>query len=99
MSTNSRTIIYCTTFKKRFLGLMFQKNFTQALCFPHCNSIHTFFMKSPILVIMTTKQNIVVLKKIVNPWKIVGPIKGAYYTYEYPPTEKISINLGEEFQG
>lgn len=88
-------IFDCTTFKNRFLGLMFQKNIKIALCFPHCRSIHTFFMKSPILVIITNKNHEILFHKIVKPWRIVGPIKQGYFTYEFPiyfqPTIKNNI--------
>ena len=37
----------CTKFKDRLIGNMFKKNI-QDMCFPKCNSIHTFFMFKPI---------------------------------------------------
>ena len=46
----------CNNIFNRFLGLMFKKNIDYGLCFPKCNSIHTFFMKESIDVIMTDKD-------------------------------------------
>lgn len=97
MSTMS--ILNCTTFKSRLFGLMFQKNIKTALCFPHCNSIHTFFMRIPIFVIVTNKEHIVLYCSIVKPWKIVKPIKNGYYTYEFPLSNMPKISINELFKG
>ena len=84
----------CTKFKDRLLGLMFKKNINYCLCFPKCNSIHTFFMKQNINVIMTDKNNkILFYFKKLKPWKIILPKKGVYYTYEFTNNIKnIKIN-------
>ena len=50
-------IVECKSFYSRFKGFMFKKNFTHALLFNNCNSIHTFFMKQNIDVIMCDKDN------------------------------------------
>ena len=47
----------CTNFIDRLMGLMFKKNFDEIYLFPKCNSIHTFFMKENIDVIMCDKDN------------------------------------------
>lgn len=82
----------CKNFKDRLMGLMFKENITP-LCFPHCNSIHTFFMKKEIDVIMTDKTNKVIgVYKKVPKNKIITNHK-AYYTYELPiNTYKIELN-------
>lgn len=75
----------CRSFKNRLLGLMLKKEkIDYALCFPKCNSIHTFFMKQNIDVVMTDINNTViyVIKKL-KPWKIILPKKSVYYTYEF----------------
>ncbi len=95
MSTN---VIVCSTFKSRFLGLMFQRNIKNALCFPRCNSIHTFFMRVPIFVVITNIEHTVLFCKVVPPWRIILPIKGGYYTYEFPVGE-IDIKKGTNFKG
>ena len=70
---------------KRFKGFMFKKNINYALCFPRCNSIHTFFMKENIDVYMTDKDNKVLYAyKNAAKNKIIFPKKKVYYTYEIP---------------
>lgn len=75
----------CSNFKDRLLGLMFKKEkFDYGLCFPKCNSIHTFFMKQNIDVFMTDKNNkVIYIKKNLKPWKLILPKKNVYYSYEF----------------
>lgn len=76
---------YATKFIDRLIGLMFKKNITYGLCFPKCNSIHTFFMFCPIDVIMTDKNNnILYTYQRLRPWRIIFPKRNVYYTYEFP---------------
>lgn len=75
----------CDNFFHRLKGFMFKKNINYGLCFYKCNSIHTFFMKEKIDVIMTDKNNNVLytfnhLKKN----RIILPKKNVVYTYEIP---------------
>lgn len=64
---------------------MFKKNFKYGLCFKRCNSIHTFFMKENIDIIMTNKHNkILYIHNNLKKNKIILPKKGVYYTYELP---------------
>ena len=42
------------------------KNINKALLFNHCNSIHTFFMKSNIDVILCNKDNKILWKLCLN---------------------------------
>ena len=67
-----------------FKGLMGQKKLNYGIRL-RCNGIHTFFMKIPIDVVLTDKNNNI-LQIIYNlkPWKIVLPKKNVYYTYEFP---------------
>ena len=54
-------IIDCLSFSSRLMGFMFQKDKIKASKrFPKCNSIHTFFMKQEIDVIMTDMNNKIV---------------------------------------
>lgn len=75
----------CSNFKDRLLGLMFKKEkLDYGLCFPKCNSIHTFFMKQNIDVFMTDKNNkVIYIKKNLKPWKLILPKKNVYYSYEF----------------
>lgn len=73
------------TFKQRFFGLMFKKNINYCLLFKKCNSIHTFFMKEKIDVVMTDKNNkVLYIKKNMKKNRIILPKKGVYNTYEFP---------------
>lgn len=88
----------CNNFFNRLLGLMFKKNIDYALCFPKCNSIHTFFMFNPIDVIMTDKDyNILYIFKNVKPNKIILPKKNVYYTFEFP-VNKVNYKLNEKIK-
>lgn len=90
---------FCTNFFSRLKGFMFKSNINYCLCFPKCNSIHTFFMFKPIDVIMTDKNyNILYIYKNVKPFRIILPKKNVYYTFELPinitnfkTSEKIEI--------
>lgn len=73
------------TFKQRLFGLMFKRNINYCLLFKKCNSIHTFFMKEKIDVVMTDKNNkVLYIKKNMKKNRIILPKKGVYNTYEFP---------------
>lgn len=78
-------IRHYTTFWERFRGMMFQKQkLSYGICFPHCNSVHTFFMRQPIDVIMTDKDGTILYTFYhVKPNRIILPKKHVYYTYEF----------------
>ncbi len=87
----------CTKFKDRLIGNMFRKNIVD-MCFPKCNSIHTFFMFKPIDVFMTDKNNkILYLYKNFKPYKIILPKKNVYYTYE-TKTNEYDFKVNDVFQ-
>ena len=76
-------IKYCTRFKDKLLGFMFQKNINYILKFK-CKSIHTFFMKENIDVVITDKHNKVI--HIFNNLKknqIIIKLD-SYFIYELP---------------
>ena len=82
---NNIKVKICNNFFNRLIGLMFKKEIEEGLCFPKCNSIHTFFMKTNIDVIMTDKDfNILYIYKNLKPNKIILPKKNVYYTFELP---------------
>jgi uncharacterized membrane protein (UPF0127 family) len=59
----------------RFMGLMGKKSIPAdyAMYFPACNSIHTYFMKMPIDVIMLdSKGRVVFTRESMMPWKIAA---------------------------
>ena len=72
----------CTNFKDRLIGNMFRKEIID-MCFPNCNSVHTFFMKKPIDIYMTDKNyKILFIFKSVKPSKIILPKRNVFYTIE-----------------
>lgn len=76
----------CVSFIDRLRGFMFYKRpITYGLLFKKCNSIHTFFMKQNIQVIMTDKDNkILYYYNNLERNKIVLPKKNVYHVYELP---------------
>ena len=76
-------LIEANTFYKRLKGLMFKKNINYCLRIK-TNSIHTFFMKENIDIVMTDKyNNVLYIYKNVNKNKIIIK-KNVYWTYEFP---------------
>lgn len=90
----------CLTFKERFKGFMFKLDeITEGLRFPHCRSIHTYFMCQNIDIIMTDKDNII--KKIYPDFrseKFILPKKGVYYTYELPVGCANYLKVGDKLE-
>ena len=79
-------LVECKTIFSRFKGFMFTKKIDKALLFNRCNSIHTFFMKKNIDVIMCNNENVILYYfKDLNKNKIILPKKGASKTIELPP--------------
>lgn len=78
-------IFDCNTFFSRLKGFMLKKDIQYALLFNKCNSIHTFFMKSNIDVIMCDKDdNILYYYNNLSKNKIILPKKNVYKTIELP---------------
>jgi len=84
-NNKSIEVVECKSFFSRLKGFMFKTNINYALLFNRCNSIHTFFMKENIDVIMCDKNN-----NILNYYnnfkknKIILPKKNVYKTIELP---------------
>ena len=79
------SLINCTSFYQRLKGFMFTKQANNALMFLHCNSIHTFFMKMNIDVLMCDKNdNILFIYNNLKPNKIIFPKKNVYKVIEIP---------------
>lgn len=99
-NNNKINITECKTFTSRLLGFMFKKNIDKALLFNHCNSIHTFFMKKNIDVIMCDKtNNILYYYNNLPKNKIILPKKNVYKTIELPVNYfKIKINTKVRFE-
>lgn len=74
-------------FLSRFFGLMGKRSLSpqQAMLFPTCNSIHTFFMRFPIDVVMLGDQGkIVRIVESFRPWRVLLPVRDAKHTLELP---------------
>jgi len=92
-------VIEAKSFKQRLFGLMFKKNIDYCLLFNKCNSIHTFFMKENIDVVMTDKNNnVLYIKKNLKKNSIIFPKKGIYKTYEFPANFIKDLNLNDKLK-
>ena len=94
---NNKVDIYIlTNIFKRFKGFMFKKNINYCLCFPRCNSIHTFFMKENIDVIMCDKDNkILFYYNNLGKNKVILPKKGVRKVFE-TPNGYFDIEIGKK---
>ena len=90
-------IEFCTTFWSRWKGFMFQKEkITTGKVFPHCNSIHTFFMKQKIDILLCDKENRVKKKYENFPKnKVLLPKKGVVTIIELPVGTSQHFEIGE----
>lgn len=87
-------VLNATKFKTRFFGLMGKKNINYGILFKNCNSIHTFFMKEPID-ILVLKNNIVLDKKTLHPWKIFIYKDKKTSILELPNNTSKNININD----
>ncbi|NBX93179.1 MAG: DUF192 domain-containing protein [Proteobacteria bacterium] len=73
------------SFFDRFLGLMGKKSIpeTEALIFPKCSSIHTFFMRMNIDVVFVSETGEVIrVFQNLAPWRMILPVRGARHAIE-----------------
>lgn len=88
----------CTTFFSRLKGFMFEKNINKALLFNKCNSIHTFFMKENIDVILCNDNNeILHYYQNLSPNHIILPKKNVTKVFELP-VNYFNIELNERLE-
>lgn len=86
----------CKSFFSRFRGFMLEKNINKALLFNRCNSIHTFFMKSNIDVIMCdSNNNVLYLYRDLKKNKIILPKKNVKKVFE-TPSYYFDIEIGKK---
>lgn len=86
----------CKSFFSRFKGFMMEKNINRALLFDKCNSIHTFFMKENIDVIMCDKDNnILYYYKDLGKNKVILPKKNVRKVFE-TPSNYFDIEIGKK---
>jgi len=86
----------CKSFYTRFMGFMFKKNINHSLLFDRCNSIHTFFMKENIDVIMCdADNNILFFYKDLPKNKIILPKAKVSKVFE-TPNGYFDIEIGKK---
>lgn len=86
----------CKSFFSRFKGFMMEKDINRALLFDKCSSIHTFFMKENIDVIMCDKSNKVLFYYRGLPsGKVILPKRGVKRVFE-TPSEYFDIEIGKK---
>ena len=91
-------LIDCKSFFSRLMGFMFKKKIDCALLFNKCNSIHTFFMKNNIDVIMCDKNNnILYYYNNLGKNKIIWPKFNVFKTIELP-VNYFDVKIGTKIQ-
>ena len=84
------------SFKKKLFGLMGKKDIKKGMFFPKTRSIHTFFMKENIDVLMVDKDyQVVYYQKNLLKNKILIK-KEAYHTIELPSNSLNNINIHDK---
>jgi len=94
-----KTII-ANRFKDRFLGLMGKKNINYSLLIINCKSIHTFFMKENIDVLLLDKNNkILDIKRNIPPNKIlIFKTKKRTNILEMPNNSSIKYKINDNIK-
>ena len=102
---NSMKLIYenkemelkeCKSFYSRLMGFMFKNDINNCLLFDRCDSIHTFFMKENIDVIMCDNDNnILFFYRDLPKNKIIWPKKGVKKVFE-TPSGYFDIEIGKK---
>lgn len=80
----------------RFRGLQLRRGLPpgSGLLLVPCPSVHTFFMRFPIDVLLLDRQGVVVaVRRAVRPWRAVMPVHGAYATLELP-AGSVHVDVG-----
>ncbi len=83
------------SFRKKLFGLMGKKNIKVGMFFPKTRSIHTFFMKEDIDIIMIDKNNQVVYFEKNLKKRRIRIKKKAYHTIELPSNSLNNININD----
>jgi len=69
------------SFKSRLIGLMFTTNI-RTLYFPNVKSIHSFFCKKEIAIFHLDRNNVVIDKYIIKPYRLGKFVKGTQHILE-----------------
>lgn len=83
------------TWLKRVCGWMGKCDFKQddALFFPHCRLVHTFFMRRPIDVVFLDREKKVVAVRSLAPWRVSPFISTASGCLELPVNRAAELGL------
>ncbi len=89
-------IILANTFKKRLIGLLGQKEITFGMLFPHCHSIHTFFMSNPIdVIVLSSNYKILEIYEAVKPNRIILSKQKKASILELPAHTSSHFTIGQ----
>ena len=90
-------IVVAKNFKEKLIGLMFKKNINYYLLIKNCKSIHTFFMKENIDVLLIDKNNkILDIKRNIKPNKIIiFKSKKRTNILEMPNNSSLKYNIND----
>lgn len=83
-------------FFSRFRGLMGRRGLPgdEAILFPRCDSIHTFFMRFPIDVLLVSKEGVVVeVRESLRPWRMLLPKRGVKHVVELAPSRSRELGI------
>ena len=89
-------LINGNTFSKRLIGLMFKKNIKEGLFLPNCHSIHTFFMKESIDLIMLNHNYEVIDWQENFPINKIYYKKGVQHIIELPQNTIHNLSIGKK---
>ncbi len=90
-------------FFSRFMGLMGRREMPkdEALVFPKCNSIHTFFMRIPIdVVFVSAEGSVIEVKEALAPWRLCLPRGKVRHTVELAAhrARELNIHIGDRLE-
>jgi uncharacterized protein len=90
-------------FFTRFLGLMGRKEIPpdEAVLFPKCNSIHTFFMRFAIdVVLVGSDGHVTEVREAMMPWQMMLPRREAKHIIEMKAgvAKKLGITVGAKLR-
>ena len=90
-------VIVADTFWKRLKGLLGQREMPHntAMLFRNCTQVHMFFMRFDIGVIFLDKDNQVLRKQWLRPWRVSAWVKGAAAVLEVSPDVLEQLVVGE----
>lgn len=87
--------IVAKAFWTRSLGMMFRKfDSFDAMIFPNCRAIHTFFMTQPLdIIFANSKKQVVGFESNVSPWRMIFGPREATTVIELPAGHLCGIPL------